>query len=354
MALWEEFNNIDVRDYQALHPELFAYVKEAMAGPGKQYLLIGDTAHSNDDIKKFKNSPTLAALFRYAAVPHVCLETDREGMSPARLGAYREKLDAVRNGLLPEEALEKAEAGFWKDLDLNWRRMAERYDKYNAVSRQIRKNTEMFASLVRRGRITPEKGARILQQLEDSYPDSTRRYLGARTLGFTHAGLRVTAADSWQWQDPPLRNLGERIFLGDREVANYIGAQAHGEKTAVIYGAAHFQYDGALGARLGRDQCVHIDIYAGRDEYLRQFSKGKSYTDFMPDRIYLLRERVLEKPNAALYRAAKYRTRDEAQDYKDGVARTFGPNARPARKEAAIARIKKLPEMDAGWFNYIP
>ena len=40
-------------DYEARHPALFAYVKEQMTRPEKQFLLIGDTDHNDPDVYGF-------------------------------------------------------------------------------------------------------------------------------------------------------------------------------------------------------------------------------------------------------------------------------------------------------------
>ena len=350
MAIWEEFNNIDTRDYATQHPALFAYVKEAMAAPGKQYLLIGDSNHGDDELKKFKSSPALAALFKQAAVAHVCVEVPRELAPPARMGAYRAQLGSA------SETLDKTEAAFWRDFEFAWRDWAARYGKDGDgdVLRQLNRNIGIITDMVKRKRISAEEGQRKLDRLDNEAIAFNRSYWGPRLLGFVHAGLRVTAADSWQWKSALVHGDGERIFLGDREVAGYIDSQARGQKTAVIYGAGHFQYDGTLAARLGREKCVHIDIYADRSEYQRRLGVAKTYADILPDKVYLLKEQALEDPDPALYRAARKRTDDMAQRDKDDVVRRYGPDARPAAKTAAVARLVKVPGTDPQYFDYVP
>src|SRR5262249_51891348 len=157
MAIWQEFNNIDARDYAALHPELFAYVKEAMAQPGKQYLLIGDTDHDNEgDLDKFKKGPALAALFKHASIPHVAVETVRELATPEELGTYRWKAAAAKKGMLTEEGLDKAEKGFWKKLEMTWRKWVAVHPHCTdrPALDQLTENLTELAAMEKRGEIT--------------------------------------------------------------------------------------------------------------------------------------------------------------------------------------------------------
>ncbi len=94
----KEFNNLDVAGYAALHPELFAYVKQAMAQPGKQFLLIGDTDHNSPELKTFLRGAPLAALFRNAAVPHVAIEIKREMIDAGISRRLLRKMRAVPRG----------------------------------------------------------------------------------------------------------------------------------------------------------------------------------------------------------------------------------------------------------------
>src|ERR1700690_3205530 len=101
----KEFNNLDLQGYAGRHPALFAYVKDAMAQPGKQFLLVGDTKHKDTALETFLHSPALAALFNYAAIPHVAWELMRENTTQERLDAFREKCALHRQRLLNDDEL---------------------------------------------------------------------------------------------------------------------------------------------------------------------------------------------------------------------------------------------------------
>jgi hypothetical protein len=297
----KEFNNLDVPAYTARHPDLFAYVREQMAGPGKQFLLIGDTSHKDGDLEKFLHGPALAALFSHAAVPHVAWETPREMIPQARLDAFRDKCSQYRQGLLTAAGLNDARIAFFT------------------------------------GGL-----------------ESGRYYWDKSILGFMEAGLRTTPADSIQWRDGTPCDA-ERVFLGDREVASYIEAQAHGDKTAFVYGAAHLCYDGSLGTRLSREKCVHIDIYASRAAYERVKNYHDTHVDVTPDKVYLVEERALEEPDRAAYFSASDRLDDPRQSEKDDIARNYGPEAEPfANATAMMNRVRILPQTNRRWFDYVP
>ncbi len=106
----EEFNNLDVAGYTALHPALFAYVKNAMAQPGKQFLLIGDTDHKSEELKKFLGGAPLAALFRNAAVPHVAVETKREMIEQKYLDGYYYHYADYLRGRFSQQQMEEGRA----------------------------------------------------------------------------------------------------------------------------------------------------------------------------------------------------------------------------------------------------
>ena len=148
--------------------------------------------------------------------------------------------------------------------------------------------------------------------------------------------------------------LAHRIFLGDREVAHYIAEQSRGQKTGVVYGASHFYYQGAMASRLGRDKCIHVDIFADRDHYRQTMMNDEMFTDYMPDRVYLVKERKLEMPDERLYRLAKTRDKDPRQLVKQVIVRTFGQHANPVTKAKAIEKIEVAGNMDPAWFNYEP
>jgi hypothetical protein len=275
-------------------------VKEAMAEPGRQFLLVGDTWHKDDDLEKFLRSPALAALFNYAAIPHVAWEVAREDVPQERLDAFREACGLYRQGRLNDDQLAGA-------------------------------RREFFAN-----------------GLEDQ-----RKYIDRSLTGFMQAGLRTTPADSLQWRDGTPDNA-ERVFLGDREVSSYIGARARGEKTAVVYGAAHFYYNDSMGTRFGRDRCVHLDIYPSRAVYENFRTRHRMYVDHMPDKVYLVAERALENPDPSIYFSACERENDEAQEWRDDIARIYGENAEVWTKANALMnRVRQMPGMQE-WFDFIP
>jgi hypothetical protein len=349
MTLQESFDNINTQDYKSRHPALFAYVREQMAAPHKQYLLIGDTGHLDPALREFLKSPVLAALFNHAALPHICVEMPREIASPERLAAYRARQEA---GEIPSDN----DRTFWREFQTDLWRWAGNYDvqHYTRELQQLRATIAHIQKMVRQRTIAPA-GAQIrFKCLEDRSIEKTQSFYESSLLGFSQAGLRVTAADSWQWIPFLVPSCGERTFLGDREVAAYIDRQAQNEKTAIIYGSSHFWYEGTLASRLGHDKSVHIDFYASRDSYKNALEKYKCHADFMPDRVYLLKEGILEAPDPALYRITSARTDDPDQKLKDNVAQRFGPDAGPAAKAAAIAKIVKLPHIDPQYFNYVP
>lgn len=295
------FNSLDVAGHAAAHPDLFAYVKEAMAQPDKQYLLIGDTSHSNETLHAFLHSPALAALFNYAAVPHVAWEEKRERIPQERLDAFREKCNQYRQGLLSPAQLNDARISF-------------------------------FAGGLETGRYFWDKNM----------------------LGFTQAGLRMTPADSSQWHDEGSPGVAERLFLGDREVAHYIADHAHGEKTGIVYGATHFAYVDTLGSRLGRDKCVHVDIYADRASYEKFSAKYDTHADFIPHKVYILDERRLEDADIALYRSTD-KDDDPMQQARDEVAYLYGSTPQTLTQMMAVHdNLVPQPGFDPQWFTYVP
>lgn len=315
MALWQEFNNIDARDYAAQHPRLFEYVREQMTLPGKQFLLIGDPDHYNEKIQTFLNSPTLAALLKYATIPHTCIERPREIVSPERLEVYKQR------SCSPLE--------LWHELKADF--------EHWSVRNQVGEDAESVRALA----------SNEINELAS--------FMAPRLLGFASAGLRMTAADSLQWKRGLVPGLGERLFLGDREVASYIKQQAHGEKTAVIYGASHFRYDGSIRDRLGRENCVCIEISDDMDSCVDNLSDQNVVADMKPDMIYLLKEKKLVAPDDALYGMNSFMPGDSFhQRSKRAVTQAFGPQAGAQAKSDALGQITRLPGFDPKWFTYVP
>jgi hypothetical protein len=301
----DEFNNLDVAGYAALHPALFAYVKEAMAQPDKQYLLVGDPDHDSESLKNFLGGAPLAALFRHAAIPHVAVETAREMIEQKYLDGFFYHYPQYLHGKFTRQQMEQGR---------QW--LFDRGD---------------------------EKAVNMKKTL----------------LGFMQAGLRMTSADSNQWRKGARVNA-ERLFLGDREVAHYIAHRARGEKTGIVYGSGHFYYDGAMASRLGRDKCVHVDIYPDRATYERHTKPQDRkfhplYVDIMPDKVYILGERSLEDPDPAVYFSATSRQDDVMQQGRDEVAYLYGPNPPLMANFTAMQEyLHPLPGTDPQWFNYVP
>ncbi len=314
MSLVEEFNNIDVRDYEARHPALFAYVKEQMAQPGKQFLLMGDTNHDDGVVREFISGPGMAALFRKADIKHVNLEFYRELAPPETTAAYKVKMN-------DPEAADKA---YWTSFTNNLKK---------------------------------EWVKRILGTAsEDEISMHTKPIWRSRSFGYMQAGLNVINAASLQWDDEVIEGvtLAERVFLGDRETAAYIKNCVNDQKAAVIYGAGHFQYEDTLASHLDKKRCVHVDVYRNRQNYIHLLRAGLSYADLLPDRVFLIEENILESPDPGLYKIAKDKMDDRFQRRKEGIARLYGSHANPGEKAAAIARIAKIPGIDSQYFNYIP
>jgi hypothetical protein len=173
-------------------------------------------------------------------------------------------------------------------------------------------------------------------------------------LGFSQAGLRATAADSRQWLEGT-PGQAERLFLGDREVAHYIRGRAGADRTAVVYGAGHFYYNDTMASRLGRGQCVHVDIYPDRATYEKLRSRYPTHVDMAPDKVYILDEKRLEDADMALYRSAPERDGDKIQQLRDEVAYLFGPDAPIMARASCIGEcLHPLPGTDPQWFDYIP
>jgi hypothetical protein len=314
MSLAGEFNHIDVRDYEARHPALFAYVKEQMAQPGKQFLLVGDTNHTNEAVKTFLGSSGMAALCKYANIHHVAVELHREFAPSETMAAYVERLNDQ----------ESADFAFWESFKKNLRKKWMK---------------KLFPEM--------DEG-KVLENCKTIWRD--------RTFGYMHAGLNVINAASLQWDTTTIDGitLAERVFLGDRETAAYIKSRVNNQKAAIIYGANHFLYEEALSSHLDRKKCIHIDVYSNRLAYIDSFKDGFSYADFLPDRVFLIEENILEPPDLALYRIAKDKRWDGVQMYKKGIARLYGSHADPSEKDAAIGRITKIPGIDPQYFNYTP
>lgn len=296
----DEFNNLDVAGYVVLHPELFTYVKEAMAQPGKQYLLVGDTNHNSIPLKNFLTGAPLAALFRHAAIPHVAVETKRELLEPQYLEMFRSRCRMYHSGQITREQMEK---------DRDW--------------------------LFDRG---------------DAGAPNNKRTL----LGYAQAGLRMTPADSRQWHNEGVHRDAERLFLGDREVAHYIARRARGEKTGIVYGAGHFYYSDAMASRLGRDKCVHVDIYPDRATYQKLRTDFRLHVDTAPDKVYILDERCLEDADMSLYRRVE-RDNDPMQNERLEVAYLYNPCPQTMAQMTAVGtHLIPQPGFDPKWFTYVP
>ena len=347
MSLWEEFSNINVQEHERLHPELFAYVKGEMEKPEKQFLLIGDTNHYNGSLRKFLKSPALVALFNHAVIPHVCIEYPRELAPPAILSTTREKV--AEHGEIPE-------AKFWNELlarAWDWHKISPKGAASHPLH-HLHNRLKEFGDRMGQGSLRQKIALKLAGAVSNldtyGYKNSWEHGL----LGFTYANLRVTAADSLQWQEPIFPGLGERLFLGDREVAAYIKGQAGQAKTVVIYGSAHFRYHGTMGANLKRDNSLQVDVYSSRDSYTNPEKNYPHYADFIPERVYLLKERALEKPNPYFYRRAANLNDDLSQRRKSRIDKCFGAAADPGERAALVAKITKLPHIDSEYFNYVP
>ncbi len=348
--LWEEFNNLSLPECAARHPALFAYVKKEMAAPEKQFLFVGDTQHSSEENHKFLFSPELAGLCRYVGIPHVAIEMRREMLPRNDLESYCRQFNA-----LTAQERQAGEQSLLKDFKAHLREWAGGYELniYSAHLRDWQESIENVRAQVRNGLRRPADAERLFKQWDEEYESGEQAGWARRVFGFIHAGLRVTPADSWQWWPSIVPTDGERFYLGDREVADYIGQKAQGEKTLITYGAGHMWHRGGLCDRLGREKCVYIDIHQDRDAY-DQIKHYGCRADVMPDRVYLLKERALEAPDPALYQAPENLAHNQLQDWEDEVLQKYGAAVEPAAKEAAVSKIAKLPGFDPKYFTYTP
>jgi len=120
--------------------------------------------------------------------------------------------------------------------------------------------------------------------------------------GFGAAGLKVHACDNFQWMSPLVPGRGERLFLGDKEIADKISSLApENGKTAIIYGASHFRYAGTMADELDPEESLHIDFYSSRRAYGNIRRHFTTFADQLPDYVYLVEERSLEAPDPELY-----------------------------------------------------
>ncbi len=353
MGLRQEFNNLDIQGYAAKHPALFAYVKEQMAAPGKQYLLLGDTHHEDKYLQDFLFSPLMAALIKHASIHAVCLEAPREIIRAENIAAYRA---ALNKHTAPPKDLATAERNFWQNMMADqelWAKQVEIAGDSTACRRR-QDMIELIKRQLDQKSITPSLAEKKLRDIQNHVISGKNDFWGDRLLGFTQAALTVHAVDSIQWRPSLVPSLTERIFLGDREVTDYIKAQTGNEKTAVIYGSGHLNYDGAMTGHLGRESCLLVQIYSNRNTYKYLNSSFNLHADFMPDKVYLVEEDLIESPAPELFQGHKDRYPDRFQELKEIAMQTYGENADAKIKAKARANITMLRSTDKEYFDYKP
>lgn len=329
MALWEEFNNIDVRDYESRHPALFAYVKEQMARPGKQYLLVGDTNHMSAPLIEFLNSPAFAALLKHAGIENVCIEKYREEIPPRNFEEYKQALEDWRAGNIRDKDLTRAGNHFLSDGTYK-----------NFLQRPLTKKIWQALWPVQDSALTTIAVNKFLK--------------GGMTLGLTHAGFNVAAVDSKQWGMVDGK-VDVRLFLGDREVADRIREQAHDNRTAVIYGAAHYARHDSIQGYLDPERTVRIDVYESKESYLADVRLIPTLhkDEVMPDRIYFVEDDLLAEPNPARHLWQDDESNPDAQN-RQKIINSFGAAADPEAKAAALTTFEQRPYIDKDYFTYKP
>ncbi len=367
----KEFGGIHARDYAAQHPVLFAFVKDRMSRPGKQFLLIGDTDHNNPLISDFIDGLPVMALLQHAGISHSCIEQMRELLPPYQIEIYSEQAKRHQAGMLSDDEFKKFEGTFCRHSAIDF----TNFWIMHTANRQAFQNP----------------GAKNIdtQELKQRQDALGNKGPSIKLLyNYVQAGIRITAADSLQWREclpideerkekrkpfAPFRAETEnfefycqevacRLLLGDPEVAAYIDRKSAGQKTAVIYGDAHFSYKDGMRARLDRDKCLYIAFYANRRQYEKSMlERNPVERNVFPDRIYFIEERILDRPDPdSLY--GEYIKKDHsliaANAHFDRAMRLtrhyFGPHASPEEKTEAQGRVTRLDRIDPRYLDYIP
>lgn len=343
----QRYTRADARQAISKHPELFEAVQIGMSD--KTFLKLGDSWHQDKKLQNFLSSPDLAALFNHAAIGQVAIEFARQGADSHITTRLGEKSRRHAIGNLGREFWLRERRGFWNTV-LETRKAWNARHNIRGLEQAIKELSNGKSEL--------------------------RRHLDRQFTGFGAAGLKVHACDNFQWMRPLVPGNAERLFLGDREIADKIKSiTPENNKSAIIYGAAHFRYIGTMGDKLPPEDSLHIDLYSSRRAYEKIRRHFTTRADLMPDYVYLLKERSLESPDPELYGIAPEPSDDAdacidtvLRRYADKVSRpyedvfqrqkmqvvldySFSP---PMDDEREIKGITRLPTTDKKYFTLMP
>lgn len=318
MQNWTEYTHAanPARNNTA-HPGLKALLQGEM--PGLRYLKIGDTWHRDTALQDFLASPDFAGVMAIAGIRSVGLELARQLFTPDMARETESRAQLLRTRQIDPQTYEHYRQKIWQDFE-------------NARSGWARNY--------------PVRGLEQIGQARKDHWDK-------QIFGFNATGMTVHGIDNFQWMRDLIPGAAERLYLGDREVADHTIAQTFPRKTAIIYGADHFRYFGTMGEFLKPDNSLHIDIYSSRRAYERIRKHFSAYSDMMPDYVYLLDEKSVERPDPALYRRLDDPQADIYQRYKQQAIDQF-KNAATTDRALAAAGITKLESTRQSYFRISP
>ncbi len=109
---------------------------------------------------------------------------------------------------------------------------------------------------------------------------------------YTKAGLEFHFLDQhlFEGEENNENNLHDRIGDHERMLAAKIQERVGADKTAIIYGAAHFKYSFSMRGLLGADKCTVVNLYGSEEDYNTIELSRRSNCTYQPDCIHAIDE----------------------------------------------------------------
>jgi len=254
----------------------------AAAGMSADYIIIGDTNHSDQGVRNALAGPELMQGLAESGVAHICLEVP----------SYLQPLaDQYRNGELSYEEFQES---MQESIFLANEGEVDEESFVRSVANTIAYGSRFGIDVhfVDPGLPIPP------QEVTDALVDVMSDYE-------LHTGLEIDYSDAealrgvldYMVENELISDENMAILeqhgsgfmderLNDQNLYNNIIAATNGEKTAIIYGAAHDH----LGELLG-DNVMVLDIYdEGKNFYKQQDHDGDARPAGEPDFVYILRD----------------------------------------------------------------
>lgn len=259
------------RDFSKLPVRSAADFYKSTTAEGRQFLLFGDTDHSDYRINDYFYSPAHLDILAQAGVRHIFIERGP--------GSQKGLDDLVAGKITPEEFSSQYEGGrMWdrkgKDAAESRIRMAR------GVVYAARKGMVVHAIDVKTtGIATKKEREELYAFFEDMSASFSAACPGAdhMTDAFNEAYEQRRYFYLMQKEKRFTEIMQERS--NDEHRAALIRKIAGSERSAVLFGSDHYSGPKSIKTLLGGDNSLHIDFFPDQNK-MQQYSPGVSVADF--------------------------------------------------------------------------